>query len=275
MTWCAIRFYEAPTIKNGFFCGVIGMTAAIAKGVFLPFSLVFGAVMFVRGLKKLGTPNPIAGVIVMFVTMAVIVAPWTYRNYQVTHGKFVLITPGMPDAFLRGYIFTRVEFATLQKPPYTDAENESNALFRRIAQENGTTWNVDEVQDDVNNSKEMKRMIREHPYLTIRKVVVGMFTFWYEMTSLKNSLIPAGLALIAWIFAFFGLKRAYRERRPAWLLLLPILVLNAFVALLVPLGRYSVPVLPLLCILAAFGVDTLLERFKAKRAGVGSDALNA
>ena len=37
-----------------------------------------------------------------------------------------------------------------------------------------------------------------------------------------------------------------------------------FVALLIPLGRYSVPILPFLAILAAFGVDTLLERRKAK-----------
>jgi hypothetical protein len=202
--------------------------------------------------------------------MAVLIAPWTYRNYQVTNGKFVLITPGMPDAFLRGYIFTRKEFATLQRPPYIDAENESNELFRRIAKENGTTWDVDEVQDDVNNSKEMKRMIREHPFDTMRKIGVGLFTFWYEMTSLVNSLVPAILAIACWILASCGFGRARREKRPIWLLLLPIVVLNAFVALLVPLGRYSVPILPLLCILAAFGADTLLDKFKAIRTATDS-----
>jgi hypothetical protein len=36
--------------------------------------------------------------------------------------------------------------------------------------------------------------------------------------------------------------------------------MNVFVALLIPLGRYSVPVIPCLMILAAFGVDTLLNR---------------
>ena len=54
--------------------------------------------------------------------------------------RFVLLTPGTSDSFIRGYIFTRSEFATLRQPPYTDAENECNALFRRIAVENGTTW---------------------------------------------------------------------------------------------------------------------------------------
>jgi hypothetical protein len=176
----------------------------------------------------------------------------------------VLLTPGTPDAFLRGYIFTRVEFATLQKPPFTDAEQESNALFRRIAAEAGTTWELDEVADDDNNGRVMKRKIVEHPLDTVRKVVVGMFTFWYEMTSFKNSLVPACLALVSWILAFIGLKRARSEGRPSWLLLLPIVVLNVFVAILVPLGRYSVPILPCLSILAAFGVDTLIERRQAK-----------
>lgn len=269
MTWCAIRTWERPTIGRGIISGAVGITAAIAKGVLLPFSIVFAGILFVSGLlHRDKRPSPILAALAMAATMVVIVAPWTYRNYEVSNGKFVLLTPGMPDAFLRGYIFTRVEFATLQKPPYTFAENESNQLFRRIAHEAGTTWELDEVQDDANNSKVMKQWIVQHPLDTVRKVVVGLFTFWYEMTSLANSLVPATLALVSWILAFVGLKRARLEGRAAWLLLVPILVLNAFVALLVPLGRYSVPILPLLTILAAFGVDTLLERRKARTASV-------
>jgi hypothetical protein len=80
------------------------------------------------------------------------------------------------------------------------------------------------------------------------------------MTSLKNSLIPGSLALISWALAIVGLRRANREGRASWLIWLPIVVMNVFVALLIPLGRYSVPILPCLMILSAFGVDTLLSR---------------
>jgi 4-amino-4-deoxy-L-arabinose transferase-like glycosyltransferase len=270
--WCAVRFHDRPTVANGILLGAIGMLATLTKGVMLPFLVVYGLVCGVGAVRRGAAGlKPLVAVVAMFVTMAVVVAPWTYRNYKVTGGEFVLLTPGTADAFLRGYIFTRLEFATLQKPPYTDAENESNALFRRIAREAGTTWELDEVVDEQNNGRFMRQMIAEHPFDTMRKVAVGVFTFWYEMTSLKSSLIPATLALASWMLALVGLKRDYVEGRESWLLLLPILVLNLFVATLVPLGRYSAPILPCLAILAAFGADTLISRRALKGAAVAFD----
>src|SRR5690606_10374351 len=112
----------------------------------------------------------------------------------------------------------------------------------------------------------MNQYIKDHPFLTIRKFVVGLFTFWYQMTSFKNSLVPFTLAIVCWTLAATGFKRARQEGRPSWLLVLPIVSLNLIVAALVPLGRYSTPILPCLAILAAFGVDTLLTRRKERAA---------
>jgi 4-amino-4-deoxy-L-arabinose transferase-like glycosyltransferase len=264
--WSAMRFYDRPSIVNGILLGAVGTITTLSKGVALPVLLTYGLFWLYRWYKREpGAARSFPAIVAMGLTMAVMIAPWTYRNYKVS-GHFVLLTPGTPDTFLRGYIFTRTEFATLQKPPFTDAENESNALFRRIAAENGTVWERDEIQDDINNSKEVKRMIREHPFLTVRKVLVGVFTFWYEMTSLRNSLVPFTLAIVNWIFAVIGMRAARREGRPFFVLLLPIITVNAFVALLIPLGRYSVPVLPTLAILAAYGVEVLLARRAAAAA---------
>lgn len=263
--WLAVRFHDKPTVVNGILLGAAGMATVLTKGVILPFLGLFGAISGLAALRKRSLKEVIA-VVAMFVTMAILLAPWTYRNYQVTGGRFVLLTPGSSDSFLRGYVFTRLEFATLQKPPYTDAENEVNAWFRKIAQDAGTVWEADEVVDEVNNARVAKHLIVTQPLDTVRKVVVGLFTFWYEMTSLKTSLIPASLAIVGWALAFVGLKRARREGRPSWLIWLPIVVMNVFVALLIPLGRYSVPILPCLMILAAFGVDTLVSQRRAAAA---------
>jgi 4-amino-4-deoxy-L-arabinose transferase-like glycosyltransferase len=263
--WLTVRFHDRPTLANGVLLGAVGMVTVLTKGVILPFLVLFGGISFLFALRRRSTKGVVA-VIAMFVTMALLLAPWTYRNYRATEGRFVLLTPGASDSFLRGYIFTRWEFATLQKPPYTFAENECNAWFRKIAHDAGTVWEADEVVDEVNNARVAKEMIRTQPLDTVRKVVVGLFTFWYEMTSLLNSLIPATLAVVGWALAFVGLRRAHREGRPSWLIWLPIVVMNAFVATLIPLGRYSVPILPCLMILAAFGVDTLLSRRGARPA---------
>jgi 4-amino-4-deoxy-L-arabinose transferase-like glycosyltransferase len=257
--WMTVRFYDRPTLVNGILVGVVGMCATLTKGVMLPYLVVFGIVSGVLALKRRSLQR-VAATVAMFVAMAVVLAPWTYRNYQVTGGRFVLLTPGASDSFLRGYVFTRWEFATLQKPPYTDAENEVNNWFQQIARDAGTVWEQDEIVDEENNARVAKRLITTEPLDTARKVFVGLFTFWYEMTSLRNSLIPGLLALIGCALAIVGLRRANREGRLSWLIWLPIVVMNVFVALLIPLGRYSVPILPCLMILAAFGVDTLLNR---------------
>ncbi len=262
--WTTVRFYDRPTVMNGILVGVVGMCTTLTKGVMLPYLGMFGIIIGLLALKQRSTQR-VAAVVAMFVAMAVVLAPWTYRNYQVTGGRFVLLTPGASDSFLRGYIFTRWEFATLQKPPFTDAENESNEWFRKIARDAGTEWEKDEVVDEQNNARVAKHLIMTQPLDTMRKIFVGLFTFWYEMTSLRNSLIPGVLALAGWALAIVGLIRANRERRPSWLIWLPIVVMNVFVAILIPLGRYSVPIIPLLMILAAFGVDTLLDRFKPGR----------
>jgi len=265
--WTTVRFHDRPTVANGILVGVVGMCATLTKGVMLPYLGVFGIVSGVLALKARSIQR-VGAVVAMFVAMAVVLAPWTYRNYQVTGGRFVLLTPGASDSFLRGYVFTRWEFATLQKPPYTDAENEVNNWFRQIARDAGTEWEKDEVVDEENNARVAKHLIATQPLDTARKVFVGLFTFWYEMTSLRNSLIPGSLALIAWALAIVGLRSAHREGRPSWLIWLPIAVMNVFVALLIPLGRYSVPIIPCLMTLAAFGVDTLLNRLNLASSGL-------
>lgn len=269
LLWLMVRFYQRPTWQRGAVIGVVAGAASLTKAVALgyPFLFVVGMVLVCVAARRRGEarPTPWKPLLAILVALGLTIAPWTIRNYRVS-GHFVLLTSGTSDAFLRGFIFTETDYVTLRKPPYTDAENASNAYFTALARAAGTVWERDDYETDQILNQEAKRRLLHEPGAVARKFTVGLVAFWYELTSFKNSMLALVLAIGAWALAIVGWRRAHRERRPSWLLLLPVLYFNLSLAFLLALGRYSVPILPALLVLSAFGVDTLLDRRAARHA---------
>ncbi|MET0458726.1 MAG: glycosyltransferase family 39 protein [Ilumatobacteraceae bacterium] len=267
MVWCTLRFYYDRSVVNGVLVGAAAALAALTKAVVMLYPLVFIVVILlaVRAARKRGegTRAPWGSFAAMLVALVLVISPWTIRNYGTT-GHFVPISSGTSDAFLRGLIFSRWEFITLQEPPYTVAENESNAYFERLGREAGTFWGADDYSDDQFLNDEMIRVIKEEPQEVVRKTAAGFFAFWYQLTSLKNSLLILVCAIGAWVLAAVGWRRAHREHRVVWPFLLPALYLNVVLAVLLALGRYSAPVLPALLVVSAYGVDTLIDRWRPR-----------
>jgi hypothetical protein len=267
--WAAVRFYATPTVASGALVGLCAALASLTKAVAFPYPFLLAAAIVVSALiwRRHGSAAriPWSGLAAIFAALFVVIAPWTIRNYVATGGHVVLISSGTSDAFLRGFIFTKPEFALLRQPPYTDAENESNALFKSISTAAAIEWQRDDYETDQVLNRAAMEKLKSEPTEFVRKFVVGLFTFWYEMTNLTNSLLAGGLALAAWVLALIGLRRAWSEGRPIWLVLLPAVYLNLFLAALLALGRYSVPILPTLLVASAFGLDTLLVRQRLRR----------
>jgi 4-amino-4-deoxy-L-arabinose transferase-like glycosyltransferase len=264
MVWLSVRFKERPTVGRAVQFGIAAALASLTKAVVLLYPGVFALLLWWSerrtSKEKVLLPKPVLMLAVAAVAMVLTIAPWTIRNYSVT-GHFVPLSTGFSDAVLRGYIFSKNEYITLQRPPYTDAENESNALFNKLCADKGTVWERDDYETDKILNEAMKAKLAEEPGGFVRKFFVGLFTFWYEMTGPTTSLVAGSTALVGWIFAGVGLGRARREGKLVWPLMAPILYLNVLLALLLALGRYSVPVLPCLMVLAAFGADTLLDKY--------------
>jgi 4-amino-4-deoxy-L-arabinose transferase-like glycosyltransferase len=269
LLWLMVTFYERPTWQRGALIGVIGGAACLTKAVVLlyPFLFVLGIILACRSARRRGEvrPTPWKALIAIVVAVGLTIAPWTIRNYRAS-GHFVLLTTGTSDAFLRGFIFTEKDYITLEKPPYTDAENASNAYFNSLARAAGTVWEKDDYETDQVLNKEAKRRLLHEPGAVARKTILGLATFWYELTTLPNSALALVLAAGAWCLALVGWRRARHEHRPTWLLFLPVLYFNISLALLLALGRYSVPILPALLVVSAFGVDTILDRRAARDA---------
>jgi 4-amino-4-deoxy-L-arabinose transferase-like glycosyltransferase len=272
--WRSVLFLKRPGMRNGALFGLCAALAVLTKPVVLLYPVAFAAWWLVTGLwsshghpqsiaartqTSLSLPARAAALGAIFFAMAVVILPWTYRNYR-SSGHFVLVTTGAGDAFLRGYFFSKPDYALLRLPPYTNAENECNAAFQALCLQAGTVWGRDDIETEKILSRAAKERLRADPGAFVRKFGVQLITFWYEMTNLKNSLIAGLTAGLLWIFAILGWRRARTEGYVSWPLFLPIFCLNVSLAVLLALGRYSVPVLPALGILAAFGIDTLIRR---------------
>lgn len=268
MVWCAYRFSKQPTVSNGVLVGITAGLTTLTKAVALlyPAVLAVAVLLAVRAARRRGVDvtTPWKAFVVMGLSMVATIAPWTIRNYVVSD-HLVVVSTGTSDAFLRGAIFSRLEYATLREPPYWLAENESNAYFEELSRDAGAVWEQDAYETDQILNAEAKRVLREEPGVVVRKSVVGMFTFWYQLTSLKNSLLALGCAIGMWALAIVGWRRARRLGIEVWPFMLPVLYLNVSLALLLALGRYSAPILPAMAVVSAFGADALLSRFRGSR----------
>ena len=270
MVWASVRFRETPTFTRAIAFGVATGAASLTKAVMLLYPGVFALFWLWEQRQQLRVPLPkLVGALLplglVAVSMVLTIAPWTARNYHVS-GKIVPVSTGLSDAFLRGFVFSKTEYITLREPPYTGAEKEVNAWFRQLCAAENTVWERDPLETEAILGKEAKRQLAADPIAAVKKGLIGIFTFWYQMTSLKTSLAAGVMALGAWILAACGIGRARREKRPQWLVFAPVLYLNFFLAALLSLGRYSVPVLPTLLVASGFGFDALLLRFYKPKA---------
>jgi hypothetical protein len=258
-----VRLVERGSIANGAWVGASAAAAAMVKAVALPYAAAFAVgYLLWRRRSSRGLSGPLPGwrpIAAMCGAMAIIILPWTYRNYEVT-GRFVLVSGNAAGEFLRGYVFAQPRYYLLKDEAYVVGENEANDMERALMARQGLVYERDEVEMEQALNVAAREKLRGDPAAFVKKFVIGLFMFWYVVSSRFNSLLVGGCAVAAWALAIVGLLRARGERRPFWLLLLPVLALNLMYAAVLALGRYSAPCIPTLVILAAFGADRLLPK---------------
>ncbi len=113
-------------------------------------------------------------------------------------GHFVLLTTGTSDAFLRGFIFTETAVHHAAEAAIHGCRERQQRLLPVPGRRPGTVWERDDYETDQILNKEAKRRLLHEPGAVARKTAIGLVTFWYEMTDLKNSLVALVLAVGAW-----------------------------------------------------------------------------
>lgn len=188
-------------------------------------------------------------------TMSLVVAPWTIRNYNVS-GHFLAVSTGF------GYV--------LWVGNYLPLDGRDRYAISRIAAAK-IAANMDAVQRDSRLAKEAIRGIRENPVPSAWLMFRKTGRFWFDVYAnspngravTRNKLIV--LVFAVWnsaivLFAFLGLVCSRSKLRDLSLILSLVLLTMVTGVLTIPIARYRLPIMPFVSMFAVVGICWLWQR---------------
>jgi len=196
--------------------------------------------------------------------MAVVMAPWTIRNYQHFH-VFLPVATGSGDVLWTG---NYLEF---------DGEYRYEQTRKKLSEVAG---DVDLITRDRKLMADAKRMILEEPlahaWLFVRKI----FRYWLRVyedvphgeARERDWLVFGVLAITHYallLLAMIGLRRCHWRDDAVKMLLAFVCYYTLVHAATLAVARYRIPLLPLLSIVAASGAMAMAQKFTTKEATHG------
>jgi hypothetical protein len=291
MAITGLGFARRPTVKNGIFFGLVCAAATLAKPVALLYPAMYLVLLGARALvvrRREGNQQRqirLGPVVSMIATMAICLAPWIARNMVLTHGRFRGVSSNGPAEFLRGYVNAEPRFAFLRQNFGGGSAEQSKELWDaqaniyedEILKRHGARFfNVDrigmdlqfvggemtsaelEAQKEEIEKAEVKRRLLYEPGGVMRKFLIQLATFWYIVETPKKSMLVGGIAFVCLCLAAYGWIQARRHRIEIWPVASVIIYFNLIYALILALGRYSMPVYPTLLVLVSYGLCQII-----------------
>lgn len=194
---------------------------------------------------------------------AALIAPWSMRNYQVS-GQFVPVHATLGFSLLAGHYSA----AMLGESPlsFLPANDRAIAMFDDVTLEEGLPpahWPYRSQREELDVDRAaLRHFVKLYGGDPIQFAIISSIRFaqfWYLAATPLASAVMLALTLVSFYLSFI----ACLTRRFAYSLLFPVAFLSVFAAahaLIIGWARYSIPVQPLLMILAAVGLLDLLGR---------------
>jgi hypothetical protein len=258
VTLCAyylLVLLRDPTFLRGTMAGVLFGVVSLTKSVLLPFSVLVGIVVAAAG----GSRFRDAGFSLVAAAILVVL-PWTLRNFA---GSGIVVP-----------VHTSLGFNLMQGDAIADHWREgpgSSVLLwesgaaRADSLLTGSGFSpFDPAGDRVLVWAALRRYAAE-PLFWAKRVGVNALTFFYLSESPLKSLVLALMQLPLYALALWGLRRG---ANPGTLMLAAIVLYFVLAhACIVGWARYSVPVVPLVVILAAGVVEPPRESSSRAHSG--------
>ncbi len=246
-----IQLFELHSMKRAIALGLCIGLACLTKSTLLLFPFIMLLVLLYR--FKDGGLKP--GVIMLSMTFLVIM-PWTWRNYQVT-SSFLPVNTSLGFNLIQGDIIGE------QWPSYKITTTKSWVVGKgrvdSILNPSRVPWESVEG-DRILTTFAIQNYIR-HPVDFVWRSVANLSTFWYLSESAVKSwmfgLLQISLLLLA-VVSYLRMNSSLKKS------VLPLIVLFGYVflasGLIVGWGRYSMPMIPFLLLVASPFLQTILFR---------------
>jgi 4-amino-4-deoxy-L-arabinose transferase-like glycosyltransferase len=261
-------------VKAGIALGVT--TYVRSTALLFPVFLIFHVLFFHRDWRSILLSASRA---VLVISCALLVlSPWIIRNYGLV-GKFV------PTASVQGIAMQVGNYQCTHadgKKEFVDLDKEAAAVRNKLATEQGYRFKGDYYQffydphDEVKFNEFVGAQV-VHQYLQSPAVFVkcaseNVFNFWFQGKNRSATMVNMAIQSVYFILAVAGTVLGFRQmHKPTlWLLLLFVAYTMAVYAPIHAQARYSIPIMPILSILASIAIcQVVLRTFR--RDGVSEE----
>jgi 4-amino-4-deoxy-L-arabinose transferase-like glycosyltransferase len=248
--------------------GLVSGALVLNKTVYLPVTLasLVGIVWLKR--KELQFKTILRQASIVFLTAALVVAPWTYRNYVVTEGALVPVQALFWQVVWQKDVLSdldategayRPDGRTLQYILLRRAE-----LFDSVEDTSGAklTGPKRELYDERVFRDQVLEWFRSKPTHFLKNVTGNIWAFWVRAENLRKTLLMLSMQVVFLGAALLGLGLTirYRQLHKIRFGLLLILTLWAEYSLVLGWGRFSLDTVPVLALVFGTGIDEWMKR---------------
>jgi 4-amino-4-deoxy-L-arabinose transferase-like glycosyltransferase len=272
--YCLYRLQYTAQLRWAALSGLALAGASLTRpnGLFYLGLLVVWAILVIRA-KLLTWRTAVGGVLIVTLLTVGLVAPWTVRNYTVSH-TFIPVATGSGTVLAGSYnniVLTQEKFS--YPGGYPGLWVPPNLIRPPIDYHGNTCAYTCDSYDDAY----VRQWIRTHPAQTLELFGLHFINMWRPYTSEQGlpvrefpdrtssklvwdmmNIMPIPIFLLA----FFGLLVTWRQRRQQ--LLLPVLLLGMGIAQCIAFygsSRFRAPIEPILVLLVGGALWWLAQRF--------------
>lgn len=253
--WCALRLAKEPTTLTAIVCGVLFGLLALTGNSALSLA---APVILVLVFTSANLARKVSLFLVILLSAVLIATPWVIRNIQVLGAPLLNTNSGINlylgnNSAATGMFVSIID--TPRGPSWKELHKEGEVKASEILKEEAMAW------------------IKEHPSEFVTLAFKKLAYFWMPPFH-KGTEQASGtetIVRILWAIQFFILVIAaiggvfisrLRSRHMA-ILWFSIACYTAVHMLFYVIFRYRLPIMPLVCVLAAFSVEYLILRWKS------------